>query len=41
MGRRYDLIAVLTDTAKSAVKEKVTRVAVATYKVSVQLCPPS
>jgi hypothetical protein len=32
--RKYDVIALLTNVAKSAVKEKVTRVVVATLRVS-------
>lgn len=33
-GRKYDVVALLTNVAKSAVKEKVTRVVVATLRVS-------
>ena len=32
--RKYDIIALLTNIAKSAVKEKVLRVVVATFRVS-------
>jgi V-type H+-transporting ATPase subunit H len=35
ISRRFDLVAILTDTAKQASKEKVIRVAVATLKVRV------
>ena len=33
MNRKYDVIALLTNVAKSAVKEKVTRVVLATLRV--------
>lgn len=37
--RKYDVVALLTNVAKSAVKEKVTRVVVATLRVSIDDIP--
>lgn len=33
LDKKYDVVAILTDIAKAAVKEKVTRVVVATFRV--------
>lgn len=33
LDKKYDVVAILTDVAKAAVKEKVTRVVVATFRV--------
>lgn len=37
--RKYDIIPLLTDTAKAAVKEKVIRVIIATFRVSIRSYP--
>lgn len=37
MFRKYDIIPLLTDVAKAAVKEKVIRVIIATFRVSPHL----